>query len=162
MSIGAVSSFFSGNSMAFTELGFGLFWLLSGVATFLSRNTVAKRFSRYKNYYAFITNRDIVPISAIAQMSGMSPKTVVRDLQAMINNGYLEDGIYIDNELECLVLSAEAAGKMRMDIFDEQSDLLQSDEVPVSQYVANLAELREANSFIQDEEISKKVPDLRS
>jgi len=160
MSIGAISALLAGNPIAFTELGFGLFWLFSGVAAFLSRNIVANRFSRYKNYSAFFKDRDIVPISAIAQMSGMKIKKVISDLQAMINNGYIDSGAYIDNELECLVLSAEAAHKMRTDIFDEQNDLIQSEEVPVGQYAANLAELREANSFIQDETISKKVSRL--
>jgi len=160
MSIGAITSYIAGNPMAFAEFGFGLFWLFSGVVTFLSRNVVANRFSRYKNYNAFIKDRDIVPISAISQMSGMPVKKVVRDLQAMINNGYLDSGAYIDNELECLVLSAEAAAKMRTDIFDEQEDLSRTEDVPVSQYAASLAELREANSFVQDETISKKVSKL--
>jgi len=161
MSIGALSTWASTSFLAgLAELGLGALYLLGGVISFFSRNVVANRFSRYKNYYAFIEDRDIVPISAISQMSGMPVKKVIRDLQAMINNGYLDTGVYIDNELECLVLSAEAANKMRMDIFDEQIDLAQSDEVPVGQYAANLAELREANSFIQDEAISKKVSRL--
>ena len=135
-------------------------FLLGGAVSFFSRNIVAHRFSRYKNYSAFIEGRDIIPISAISQIAGVSSKVVVRDLQAMINSGYLDPGAYIDNELECLVLSAEAADKMRMDIMGEQIDLVETEDVPVSQYAANLAELREANSFIKDETISKKVSKL--
>jgi len=138
----------------------GVLYLLGGIISFFSRNVVANRLSRYKNHSAFIEGRDIVPISAITQMSGLSTKVVVRDLQVMINNGYLDSGAYIDNELECLVLSAEAANKMRTDIYDQQSDLLQAEEIPAGRYAANLAELREANSFIQDKAISKKVSRL--
>ena len=160
MSIGALSSFLSGNPIAFAELGFGLFWLLSGLATFLSRNFVAKRFSRYKNYYAFIGARDIVPIQAIVQIAGLSQKAVLRDLQAMINSGFFGLGAYIDNELECLVLSAEAADKLRADIMGAESIVPQVDIEPTDQYAATLAELREVNSFINDESISEKVDHL--
>jgi len=160
MSIGAITALLAGNPIAFTELGFGLFWLFSGVAAFLSRNILANRFSRYKNYSAFFKDRDIVPISAIAQMSGVKTKKVISDLQAMINNGYIDPGAYIDNELECLVLSAEAADKLRMDILGGQNELLHSEEVTEGQYAANLAELREANSFVNDEGISNKVSRL--
>jgi len=157
MSIGALSSFLAGNPMAFAELGFGLFWLLSGLAAFLSRNFVAKRFSRYKNYYAYIGARDIVPIQAIVQIAGLSQKAVLRDLQAMINSGYLGSGAYIDNELECLVLSVEAADKLRADIMGADDTLPQTEVAPADQYAATLAELREVNAFINDESISKKV-----
>jgi len=157
MSIGALSSFLAGNPIAITEMGFGLFWLLSGLAAFLSRNFVAKRFSRYKNYYAYIGAREIVPIQALVQIAGLSQRAVLRDLQAMINSGYLGSGAYIDNELECLVLSAEAADKLRMDIMDADITLPQMDVTPTDQYAAALAELREVNAFINDESISMKV-----
>jgi len=160
MSIGALSAFLSGNPMAFTELGFGLFWLLSGLAAFLSRNFVAKRFSRYKNYYAFIGTRDIVPIQAIVQVAGLSQKAVLRDLQAMINSGFLGSGAYIDNELECLVLSAEAADKLRTEIMGTDNTIPETEVTPTDQYAAALAELREVNAFINDESISKKVNHL--
>ena len=157
MSIGALSSFLSGNPLAFTELGFGLFWLLSGLTAFLSRNFLAKRFSRYKNYYAYIGERDIVPIQSIVQIAGLSQKSVLRDLQAMINSGFFGIGAYIDNELECLVLSADAADKLRMDIMGADIALPQTEVAPANQYAATLAELREVNAFINDESISKKV-----
>ena len=146
-------------------LGSGMFWLLGGFISFFSRNIVAHRFSRYKNYYAYIEGRGVVPISDITQIAGKSTKVVTRDLQAMINNGYLEPGAYIDNELECLVLSEEAADRLRMEIRGAPgavmlSDDVQSDNPPVSQYAAILAELREVNSFINDEAISTKVKRL--
>jgi len=142
------------------DLVLSMLFLTGGSISFFSRNIIAHRFSRYKNYYAFIEGRDIVPISSIAQMSGKSAKVVTRDLQAMINSGYLDSGAYIDNELECLVLSADAANKLRSEIYDEQLELSEAEEVPVSQYAASLAELREANSFIKDETISGKVSRL--
>jgi len=156
----AISNLATTGIAAISELIASGFWLLGGFVTFFSRNVIAKRFSRFKNYYAFIGGRGVVPISDIAQMAGVSQKVATRDLQAMINNGYLDAGAYIDYELGCLVLSADAAHKLRMDIINSiPSEPFQSSDVPVQtgQYAANLAELREVNSFIKDEAISKKV-----
>ena len=157
---GAISGLAVAGLSAVSELIASAFWLLGGFVTFFSRNIIAKRFSRYKNYYAYTEGRDIIPIQSLAQIAGVPAKTVIRDLQAMINNGYLDAGTYIDNELECLVLSAEAADKLRMDIIGSQNELANAQEVPTGQYAANLAELREVNSFINDEAISKKVSRL--
>jgi len=142
------------------ELGLGLLYLLGGLISFSSRNIVSHRLSRYKNYAAFIEGRGTVPIYDIVQMSGVSKKVVIRDLQAMINSGYIDSGAYIDNELECLVISAEEAAKLRMEIRGPQDSLQQTDIAPTDQYAASLAELREVKSFINDEAISEKVDHL--
>jgi len=141
-------------------LGFGIPFFLGSVIAFLSRNNISRRYGRYKNYFAFIDGRGIVPISDIAQMAGLSIRAVKRDLQAMINNDYLAGGTYIDNELECLVLSAEAADKMRSEILGAQDIVEYADYSQIDQYAANLAELREVNAFINDETISQKVSRL--
>ena len=144
-------------------LGTGMLWLLGGFISFFSRNIVSHRFSRYKNYNAFIGGRDIVPLSDIAQVGGVSSKVVIKDLQAMINNGYLVQGAYIDNELECLVLSPEAAEKLRTEIRGAPSPVLtqpSDSTASVSQYESSLAELRDVKSLINDEAISMKVSRL--
>jgi len=159
----AFGRWLSGGLTETYELVMGILWLLGSGVSFFSRNNVSHRFSRYKNYSAFIGDQEIVPISDIVQMAGVSKKVVTRDLQAMINSGYFDSSTYIDNELECLVLSPDAAYKLRMEIKEAENDLLklvESDEAKVGQYAANLAELREVNSFIRDENISKKVSRL--
>jgi len=153
----AIGQILGAQSIDWYNIGMSSFYLFGGLGMFLSRNVVSHRLSRYKNYYAFINERGIVPLSDLAQVGGASIKTVKRDLQTMINNGYLSQGAYIDNELECLVLSAEDAQRLRMEIRDSQDDLLQSEDVQPNQYIAILAELREVNSSIADEAISKKV-----
>ena len=158
--IGALSNWIASGFSNLPELIFGMFYMLGGSISFLSRNIVSKRFARYKNYYAFIGERGVVPIYEIAQISGLPAKKVINDLQAMINSGYLDPGAYIDYELECLVISAEDAVKLRQEIKGSQSTAVvldQSGDMTVSQDVATLAELREADSFIKDEAISSKV-----
>ena len=142
------------------DLGFSTFWLLGGITAFLVRNTPKNSFSRYKNYYAFMEGRDIVPLQELAQVAGVSQKAVVKDLQAMVNSDFLPVGSYIDNELECLVIVPSAAEKMRMEIKDFVEDSLQMESVSECQYKATLAELREVSSFIVDETISGKVKRL--
>jgi len=149
-------------SVSWSDVGLSSFFIIGGLFTFLSRNVVAHRYSRYKNYYAFIDGRGIVPLADLAQVAGVSLKSVKRDLQTMINNNYLEPGSYIDNELDCLVLSAEDARKLRLEIRDYHvgDDFTQPEEAAPNQYMAILAELREVNSTIIDESISKKVAHL--
>jgi len=141
------------------------FFLLGSAATFLSRNVVARRYSRFKNYFAFIGERGIVPLSELAQVSGASVKAANRDLHMMINNGYLADSAYIDNELECLVLSPIEAQKLRMEIkgmtaADSPSVSSVAGDAEQDSYSAVLADFNEVNSFIVDEEISRKVSHL--
>jgi len=136
------------------------FFLFGGIGTFLSRNVVKHRYSRYKNYYAFIGARGVVPLSDLMQVAGVSQKTVIRDIQTMINNGYLDVGTYIDNELECLVLCPEEAEKIRMEIRGAQDDLLDLETEQPNKYMASLAELREVRSQIADVAISEKVAHL--
>ena len=159
----AFGRWISGGFTETTDLVLGVLWLLGGGFSFFSRNIVSHRFSRYKNYSAFIGEREIIPVSDIVQVSGKSQRIVIRDLQAMINSGYFDSGAYIDNELECLALSSDAAHRLRMEIKGAQDDLLQfieSSDAPDDQYAANLAELREVNSSIKDEAISDKVSRL--
>jgi len=164
MTIEGLSSLLSGYTFfAVRELGFGIFWLISGFITFFSRNTVAKRFSRYKNYFAFISGRGVIPLYEIAQVSGKSQKVVTRDIQAMINRGYLGSSAYIDYELESLVLSAKDADKLREELrLEVFSDITgeEQDGEQLNIYTASLTELREANSLVKDETISKKVTKL--
>ena len=147
-------------SIVWSDIGLSSFFLFGGIVTFLSRNVVSHRYSRYKNYNAYIGDNGIIPLSDLAQIAGVPLKTVKRDLQVMINNGYLNTGTYIDNELECLVLRVEDARKLRMEIKDAQDKLLQPEEVQPNQYMAILAELREVGSSIADEVIAKKVAHL--
>jgi len=163
MLISAFSGLASGGLLSFTELGLGIFYLIGGLVSFFSRNIVPRRFNRYRNYYAYIGGRGIIPISDMAQVAGVSTSVVRRDIWAMISSGYLDTSAYIDNELDCLVISAEDAEKLRTEIKGVQDTPIASmrtDDVPESQYAASLAELREVRSFINDENISQKVQRL--
>jgi len=179
--IGALSNWISGGFANTTEMIFGGSYLLGGVIAFLSRNIVSHQYVRYKNYFAYMEGRGIIPISEFSQISGLSSKKVTGDLQAMINNGYLTPGAYIDYGLDCLVLSPEEAQKLRAGVTGAQrfpaavisgvsggSGVAgglgvsggSADGISVTQDAAILAELREVNSFINDSSIAAKVNKL--
>jgi len=160
VSLGVLTGWVGVSLASIAELSLGVLYILGGIIAFFSRNVISQRLGRYKNYYAFIGGRGIVPISDLVQMAGVSAKTATRDVQAMINNGYIDSGAYIDNELECLVISPEEAKKLRTEITGSPDDMAQPDSAQQNQYSANLAELREVHSHIADETISKKVSRL--
>jgi len=157
---------FNAGIISWYDLILSSFMLTGGLGAFFSRNIVANRYARYKNYYAFIDGHDVVPLSDLAQIAGVSVKAVIRDLQTMLNNGFLDQGAYIDNELECLVLTPEAAEKLRKEIRALQNAPIPDDLLSVfeqtqeDQYTALINELREANSSISDTVISEKVDRL--
>jgi len=167
--IGTLSNWISGGLTSIPELIFGSSYILGALVAFLSRNVVSHQYARYKNYYAYMEDRGVIPIYELMQISGLSAKKVKVDLQKMINNGYLTPGAYIDNNLECLVLSSGDAHKLRMEIMGTQpiqnspttaENTKAPGNTPATQDTATLAELREASSFIKDEVILTKVQRL--
>ena len=142
------------------DLMMGVFYFAGAFISFFSRNIGVRRFSRYKKYYAFVSERGIVPISDIARASGQTVRVVIRDIQAMINDGYFGPGAYIDSELDSLVLYPEAAKDARQ---AARSDVEmrnappQSNDKPENQYMAIILELRDLNDAILDIPISDKI-----
>jgi len=145
------------------DLYLGAFYLIGAFISFFSRNIGVRRIARYKKYYAFIAERDIVPISDIALAVGKPVKTVMRDLQTMINDGYFGPNAYIDSELDCIVLVAAAAKEMRNTMryaANPASPPTPAADKPVNQYMAIILELSELNRAIADIAISDKIDQL--
>lgn len=159
---GAVRDIFGNGAFRWSELLFGIFYFFGGFISFFSRNIWVNRFSRYKRYYAFVDERGIVPISEISRGVGYAQRTVMRDLQAMINAGYFGPNAYIDSELDSLVLFAEAAMEVRRSRKAEQAHQTADvkttgQEKPDNQYMAIIVELRDLNDTIADVPISEKI-----
>ncbi|MCL2247710.1 MAG: 5-bromo-4-chloroindolyl phosphate hydrolysis family protein [Oscillospiraceae bacterium] len=160
-----LQQFFENAGISWFGIIMSAFLLIGSATTFLSRNVVARRYSRFKNYFAFIGDRGVVPLAELAQVAGVSEKYAIRDLHMMINNGYLYEGTYIDNELECLIISPAEAYKLRMEIkkgfvTDSTASSDTAKDVEQGSNIVALKELREINSLIVDEGISKKVSHL--
>ena len=143
------------------EFIMGALYILGALVLFGVRNVVPKRINRYKRYYSYVAGRDLVLISDIALSTGNSIKKVTRELQGMINEGYLGPDAYLDSELECLVLSEEAAiaaRRVARDGFGTESfNEPVKEEKLVNQYMEIILELRDLNEKILDAAISAKI-----
>ena len=136
----------------------GVFFFVGGIISFLSRNIGVRRFARYKRYNLFVSGRRSVPIPDIARAAGLSDRVVRRDIQAMINEGYLDQDAYIDKELNCLILTAEGADEARLAAGGDVDEPPQATEVRFeNQYMMIMLELREINNTIADVSISSKT-----
>jgi len=156
----AASSFLGSGINEWFSFFMGLFFLTGAFTLFFSRNVGVRRFTRYKNYYAFTAGRGIVPIQDMARAAGVSVRTVLRDIQAMISSGYFGPGAYFNSELNSLVLSPDAAKEARQASRNASAACeapLPSTDVPVNPYMAIIAELRELNVTIADIPISNKI-----
>ena len=161
-----------------SDFALGVFYFIGGFISFFTRDVAVKRYARYKRYYALASQRDIVPIAEIARAVGASQRVVVRDIQAMLNEGYFENSVYIDKELGCLVMSDEAAQEARhaseasaktsskasAKASSKASSKAAADEsAPAAQdgsgnqYMATILELRRLGESIVDFSISDKA-----
>ena len=154
---GAMSGFPPLGINSWTEFSLGTLYIIGGIVAFLTRNIGVNRLARFKKYYAIVGGRDIVPMPYIARATGQSPGRVARDIQVMINEGYLGTEAYIDSELGSLVLSSSAADTVRRATRATQEVPVVPDEVPVNQYMAIIIDLRDLNTSIADIAISDKI-----
>jgi predicted small secreted protein len=154
---GAARDIWVGGVNRWPDFFLGVFYFAGGLISFFSRNIGVRRFARYKRYHVFVSGRGVVPIPDIVKAAGLSARVVRRDIQAMINEGYLDRGAYIDRDLNCLILSAEAVEEMRRAGSDDGSARPADAEKPENQYMAIILELREVNSSIADITISRKA-----
>ena len=153
------------------DLGLGIFYFVGGFISFISRNTVSKRLARYKRYILLIAQNETVSINDLSKTLGLSTRTCKRDLQAMIDAGYLGAEAYIDHDSSVLILSIghpQFTQDSRISADDNgstgsESAILEyaptdaSEEISDNQYVAIIQELRELNGNIVDEDISEKI-----
>ena len=155
--VDAARAFFGGLDPNWFSIVMSSFLVIGAFTAFFSRNIGKRRFGRYKRYYAFTMGHGIVSIPDIARAAGLPARVVKRDIQAMINAGYFDAGTYIDNELDSLVLSPEAAEEARKATRAAYEPEPQTAETPENQYMAIIYELREIKSTIADVAISGKV-----
>ena len=142
------------------ELWMGSFYFIGAFIAFFSRNIGVRRFTRYKNYYAYVAGRDIVSIPDISRAAGVSVRTVTRDIQTMISDGYFGPAAYYDRELNSLVLHPDAARDAKQAVRDAdsaQEAASSSDSMQVNPYMAIIVELRQLNASIMDIPISDKI-----
>ena len=155
---GAARDIWGNGIYRWADLCLGVFYFVGGLISFFARNVGVKRLARYKRYYVFVSERSIVPLDEISLAMGLSQRIVKRDLQTMLNEGYLNQGAYFDSQLNCLVLSAGAADDLRRST-EDQTDLSGSAKASESgnQFMDIILEIREVRGTIIDASISDKT-----
>ena len=155
---GAAHNIWVNNLNRWPDLFLGAFYFIGAIIMFSTRNIGVKRLARYKRYHLLVSERGIVPLDEISRATGFSSRIVKRDIQAMINEGYLTQEAYIDSRLGCLVLSAEAAEEMRRSVEDSVNEP-QAATVSGSdnQFMGIINEIREVRGSIIDASISNKT-----
>jgi hypothetical protein len=146
----AVGSFF-GDGGGLTELFLGAFYVLGGIICLGASFWLVQRIRRFKTLHTLISTQGIVDIAELAKVSGASKRSVIRDVETMINKGYFGNNAYIDKGLNCIILSETAAQAAR-----NYADT-PGPQNPENQFMAIIVELRELNLAIADVNISKKV-----
>lgn len=133
--------------LAFTLIGITLL----GVAGSRSR-----KLKKFKKYLKLIGDREEVPLSALAKTTGLREKTVLQDVEEMLEREVLPEG-YIDVYRNTLVLREGG-------IQDEPIPQPQPQQVPEDDSVADatLRRIRKINDDIANPELSDKIDHIES
>jgi 5-bromo-4-chloroindolyl phosphate hydrolysis protein len=144
-----------------SELIQGIFYIIGGGASLFTRMLTKRRHGRFVKYSTILGDNEIISVSSISKSSGVDIKTVRKELQIMIDKGYFGDSAYIDAEIDSLVLSPEAANKVRhfaQEAAKKASECAQQqNSTSENEYINILNELRSLNDDIADESISSKI-----
>jgi 5-bromo-4-chloroindolyl phosphate hydrolysis protein len=153
----AVGSFI-GDGGGLTELFLGAFYVLGGIICLGASFWLVQRIRRFKTLHTLISTQGIVDITELAKVSGASKRSVIRDVETMINKGYFGHNAYLDKGVNCIILSEAAAQAARnyADTSASGADKTGSQNSK-NEFMAIIVELRELNLAIADVNISKKV-----
>lgn len=125
---------------------------------------------RFRKYVKIIRDREYCDVSELAQRTGRSAKSVVKDIRKMIQNGWFRQG-KLDEKESCLMVTDQAwqqyenlmahmkqekeeAEKAAKDKYDQLSPEVQK---IVNEGALYVRKIREANDAIPGEEISGKI-----
>lgn len=156
-------------------VGAGVFGALTAVFAVMAGagTALACRAGRFRRYVGILQGREYCDIRELAQKTGRSDRSVVKDLRKMIRKGWFCQG-HLDEQETCLMVSAGAWDQYRklMDRMRSQKAEQQAAEERIRQEYAKLSpevrkviqagddyvrKIREANDAIPGEEISAKI-----
>lgn len=158
--INPVSSMLAGftGSYYIQQLLRALSIIIGGAGTFIGGLTMTNSMKRYAKYLAVIGGADSMSIESIARKMGRSKKRAAKDLQKMIEKGYLGDTAYLNMESGYFFRSGEADAELtalRAAAMKKSTEAAQrSADDSYSQALQNI---RAANDRIADPVLSEKI-----
>lgn len=150
---------FAANALDAGSLGlsiFGVFCLLGGLISLITRGSLLKKTRRFSRYAVTIGSREVVPVSDISKVIGISTAKTRKILLEMIDDGYFGAQAYLDNGLDSLVRSSQAAEKERNDRH-HASDVASNSMGSDNQYVAIINEFHMLCARTIDSVICTKI-----
>jgi len=117
-------------------------------------NSLARAARRSQRYIMAIGNADAMPLSEIAKRVNRTPVKAARELQKLIDKGYLGEDAYIDHERGYFLrfgATIEEPKKQEAPVAPKEAE---------EGYSGILRSIRRANDRIADEELSRKIDRL--
>ena len=135
-----------------SDIVMSLFFLGGGAAAIGSRMSLKRRANRFVTYSAAIGGREYISLDELKSTAGVKEKTLMRDLDVMLEKGMFGDSAYIDRGNRLLVLKREA-----VPVKEAEPETPEDDE---DRYRAILREIRKVNDDIPDPEISAQIDEM--
>ena len=152
-----IASTFQGYYAELDELFAGLGFLVSGGAMFFRGHYLNKMNRRSQRYILAIGNVDAMPIDEIAKRVNRTPAKAAKELQKLIDKGYLGEDAYIDHEkgyfLRFGATLEEAPEPPVRETVPEPRETQEG-------YSGVLRSIRHANDRIADPVLSRKIDRL--
>lgn len=141
----------------FNSLGF----LASGGLMFFRGQYLNKMSRRSQRYILAIGNNDAMPIDEIAKRVNRKPHQAAKELQKLIDKGYLGEDAYIDHEKGYFLrfgATLEEEAPVEEPVFQSAPEMTPKEAE--EGYSGILRNIRHANDRIADPELSRKIDRL--
>lgn len=139
------------------ELILGLNFLIGGGALFARGQFLSRLSRRSRKYILAIGGADCMEIELIAKRVGRTYDQAVKDLDRMIDKGYLGDDVYLDLESGYFLRFGAEAKRPVEEKNTQPETVPESSETP---YAEVLHKIRNANDRIADPVLSAKIDRL--
>lgn len=149
----AIPFLIAGNMALLGQLSAGAGFITGGGIMWGSGEYLAKLSNRTRRYILAIGTAETMAIEEIAKRVNRTPDKTAKELQKLIDKGYLGDDAYIDYERGCFA----RFGAIKEERIEEPAEVPKEAE---EGYSGILRELRTANDRIADAQLSAKIERL--
>lgn len=144
------------------ELFFPLGLASGGIALMLGSRSMKRRARRFAKYLTVAADRKAIPLADLARAADVRIGKAERDIELMVEKGMWGQQAYLDNGLDMLFLTAEAARQYHesRNVRAEAKKTAPAAETAKSDHDFRLSAIRRANDRIDDPVLSAKIDRL--
>ncbi|NCB53004.1 MAG: hypothetical protein EOM54_14185, partial [Clostridia bacterium] len=154
LSCAAIITGLAAGYVGFLELLFTAFIFTGGCSALFVRSHLIKRVRRFAIYMPIVADRKTVEITVLAEAAGVSESVARRDIEVMLEKGYLGPSAYLNVGAGLLILTKDkyTENKAEPSRVDEPPD-----EPGEDTYSSILREIRQLNDAIADPSVSERI-----